>query len=137
MIDIDHFKRFNDSFGHLAGDNILQLLATAMRRFSRPGDHVGRFGGEEFIVILPDTDFDQAMKYAERLRREIEKLGKLLLKRYRGQPLTISIGVSAYDSDLKGWQMLVAKADEALYSAKNLGRNRVVGMCGTIRKFSP
>lgn len=137
MIDIDHFKRFNDSFGHLAGDNIIQLLAAAMRRFSRPGDHVGRFGGEEFIVILPDTDFDQAMKYAERLRREIEKLGKLLLKRYRGQPLTISIGVSAYEPDLKGWQMLVSKADEALYSAKNLGRNRVVGMCGPVRKFSP
>lgn len=137
MLDIDHFKRFNDSFGHLAGDNILKLLATALSRFSRPGDHLGRFGGEEFLVILTDTDFDQAMKYAERLRREVEKLGKLLLKRYRGQPLTISIGIAAYEPDLKSWGMLVAKADEALYGAKNSGRNRVVGLCGPIRKSSP
>lgn len=137
MLDVDHFKQFNDSFGHMAGDNILQLLSSAMRRLSRPGDYVGRFGGEEFLIILPDTAFDQAMKYAERLRKEIEKLGKLLLKRYRGQPMTVSIGIVAYEPDLKDWQMLVQKADEALYSAKNLGRNRVVGMYGSIRKFSP
>jgi two-component system cell cycle response regulator len=137
ILDIDYFKRFNDSFGHLAGDNILRLLATAMRRLSRPGDYVGRFGGEEFLIILPDTVFDQAMKYAERLRKEIEKIGKLLLKRYSGQPLTISIGITACEPDLKNWQRLVAKADEALYSAKNLGRNRVVGVYGPIRKVSP
>lgn len=137
MVDIDFFKRFNDSFGHLAGDSILRLLASALRRFSRPGDHVGRFGGEEFIVILPDTSFEQAIQYAERLRKEIEKLGKLLLKRYRGQPLTISIGVAGYEPDLKTREELIAKADEALYSAKNLGRNRVVGVHGPIRKFTP
>ncbi|MEN6376181.1 MAG: HDOD domain-containing protein [Smithella sp.] len=137
LLDIDHFKRFNDSFGHLAGDNILQLLSTAMQRLSRPGDYVGRFGGEEFLIVLPDTVFDQAMKYAERLRKEIEKLGKLLLKRYSGQPLTISIGIATYEPDLKNWKMLVEKADEALYSAKNLGRNRVVGFFGSERKFLP
>lgn len=137
MVDIDHFKRFNDSFGHLAGDSILRLLASALHRFSRPGDHVGRFGGEEFLVILPDTAFEQAMQYAERLRKEIEKLGKLLLKRYRGQALTISLGVASYEPAVKSREELVAKADEALYSAKNLGRNRVVGMFGPIRKFSP
>lgn len=137
MVDIDHFKRFNDSFGHLAGDSILRLLASAMRRFSRPGDYVGRFGGEEFLVILPETGFEQAMQYAERLRKEIEKLGRLLLKRYRGHPLTISLGVATYESELKSREALIAKADEALYSAKNLGRNRVVGMFGPIRKFSP
>lgn len=137
MIDIDHFKQFNDSFGHLAGDNLLQLLASAMRRLSRPGDYVGRFGGEEFLIILPDTVFDQAMKYGERLRREIEKLGKLLLKRYRGQPMTVSIGIATYEPELKNWKILTEKADEALYSAKNLGRNRVVGICGSIRKYSP
>jgi two-component system, cell cycle response regulator len=108
-----------------------------MRRLSRPGDYVGRFGGEEFLIILPDTVFDKAMKYAERLRKEIEKIGKLLLKRYSGHPLTISIGIAAYEPDLKSWQMLVSKADEALYSAKNLGRNRVVGVYGPTRKFSP
>lgn len=137
VLDIDHFKRFNDSFGHLAGDNILQLLSTAMQRLSRPGDYVGRFGGEEFLIILPDTVFVQAMKYAERLRKEIEKLGKLLLKRYSGHPLTISIGIATYEPDLKNWKMLVEKADEALYSAKNLGRNRVVGFFGPERKFLP
>ena len=137
VLDIDHFKRFNDSFGHLAGDNILQLLSAAMQRLSRPGDYVGRFGGEEFLIVLPDTVFDQAMKYAERLRKEIEKLGKLLLKRYRGQALTISIGIATYEPDLKNWKMLVEKADEALYSAKNLGRNRVVGFFGPERKFLP
>ncbi|MEN6621073.1 MAG: GGDEF domain-containing protein, partial [Smithella sp.] len=114
-----------------------QLLASAMRRLSRPGDYVGRFGGEEFLVILPDTVFEQAMKYGERLRREIEKLGKLLLKRYRGQPMTISIGISTYEPELKNWKILIEKADEALYSAKNLGRNRVAGICGSIRKYSP
>lgn len=137
MVDIDHFKRFNDSFGHLAGDSVLRLLASALRRFSRPGDHVGRFGGEEFLVLLPDTGFEQAMQYAERLRREIEKLGRLLLKRYRGHPLTISIGISAYEPALKSREELIAKADEALYSAKNLGRNRIVGIHGPIRKFMP
>jgi diguanylate cyclase (GGDEF)-like protein/putative nucleotidyltransferase with HDIG domain len=137
VLDIDHFKRFNDNFGHLAGDNILQLLATAMRKLSRPEDYVGRFGGEEFLIILSDTVFDRAMKYAERLRKEIEKLGNLLIKRYPGHALTISVGVATYEPDLKNWKMLVEKADEALYSAKNLGRNRVVGFYGEARKFLP
>ncbi|MEQ8161141.1 MAG: GGDEF domain-containing protein, partial [Smithellaceae bacterium] len=137
VLDIDHFKRFNDNFGHLAGDNILQLLATAMRKLSRPEDYVGRFGGEEFLIILSDTVFDRAMKYAERLRKEIEKLGNLLIKRYPGHALTISVGVATYEPDLKNWKMLVEKADEALYSAKNLGRNRVVGFYSAERKFLP
>ena len=137
MIDIDFFKRFNDSYGHLAGDSVLKLLASALRRFSRPADHVGRFGGEEFLVILPDTGFESAIVYGDRLRREVEKLGRLLLKRFRGHPLTISVGICTFESDLKSKEDLIAKADEALYSAKNLGRNRVVGICGPIRKFAP
>lgn len=137
MIDIDHFKRFNDSFGHSAGDSVLKLLASALRRFSRPADHVGRFGGEEFLVILPDTGLESAMTYSDRLRREVEKLGRLLLKRFSGHALTISVGVCAFESELMSKEDLLAKADEALYSAKNLGRNRVVGICGPIRKFAP
>lgn len=137
MIDIDFFKRFNDSFGHLAGDSVLKLLASALRRFSRPSDHVGRFGGEEFLVILPETGFESAVAYADRLRREVEKLGRLLLKRFRGHPLTISVGICTFEAELKSREDLIAKADEALYSAKNLGRNRVVGICGPVRKFAP
>ncbi|HMK44021.1 MAG TPA: HDOD domain-containing protein [Dissulfurispiraceae bacterium] len=137
MVDIDYFKRFNDSFGHLAGDNVLKVLASALRRLSRPTDILGRFGGEEFLVLLPGTSFEHAMLYAERLRREIEKLGKLLLKRYRGQPLTISVGIATFEQGLTTKEALIAKADEALYSAKGLGRNRVVGIFGPVRKFLP
>ncbi|WDP91468.1 MAG: HDOD domain-containing protein [Desulfobacter sp.] len=125
MVDVDFFKKFNDRFGHQAGDNVLKLIAGTLKKISRPSDHVGRYGGEEFIVVLNDTDLPKAAVYAERIRREIETLGTLLSDRYPGLKLTVSIGISQYDPDVKNQDALVSKADKALYRAKAEGRNRV------------
>lgn len=125
MIDIDYFKRFNDAFGHQAGDNILKLIATTLKRLSRPFDHVGRYGGEEFIVVLNDTNLSKALVYAERIRREIAHLGNLLASRFPGTAMTISAGISEYNKTVRNRDDLIARADKALYRAKENGRNRV------------
>lgn len=126
MVDVDFFKKFNDNFGHQSGDNVLKLIAGTLKKLSRPFDHVGRYGGEEFIVILNNTDLPQAVVYAERIRSEIEELGKLLVNRYPGLALTVSAGVSSYEKSIKNSEVLIGKADKALYRAKETGRNRVV-----------
>lgn len=136
MVDIDHFKKFNDNFGHLAGDSVLKLLASTMKKFSRPNDAIGRFGGEEFLILLKETDFNAAFRYGERLRREVEKLGHLLSRRFTDHHLTVSIGIAAYEPVMAGVGDLINKADEALYMAKEEGRNKVVGMFGDRRKIS-
>lgn len=126
MVDVDFFKKFNDQFGHLAGDSILGLLANTMKRCTRPTDHAGRYGGEEFLVILDGAEGPEAHGFAERLRREVERLGLLLLKRFPGCPLTVSIGVASYQSSMRTKEDLVEQADQALYAAKRSGRNKVV-----------
>ncbi|WP_289022896.1 HDOD domain-containing protein [Desulfobacter postgatei] len=126
MIDVDFFKKFNDMFGHQAGDSVLKLIAKALKKMSRPTDYVGRYGGEEFIVVLNNTDPPKAGVYAERIRKEIERLGHLLSDRFPGLGLTVSIGISSFEHDTKNKEALVSKADEALYKAKKAGRNRVV-----------
>ena len=126
MIDVDFFKKFNDKFGHQAGDNVLKLIATTLKKLSRPFDHVGRYGGEEFIVILNNTDLEKAIVYAERIRKEIEHLGTLLINRFPGLSLTVSAGVSEYQESVKDRDKLIAMADKALYRAKETGRNKVV-----------
>ncbi|WP_320041786.1 HDOD domain-containing protein [uncultured Desulfobacter sp.] len=126
MIDVDHFKKFNDMFGHQEGDNVLKLISKTLKKMSRPTDHVGRYGGEEFIVILNDTDLSKAVVYAERIRTQIEHLGHLLSDRLQGLGLTVSIGVSCFEDGMKRYDTLVSKADKALYKAKDAGRNRVV-----------
>ncbi len=125
MIDVDFFKKFNDKFGHQAGDNILKLIAGTLKKLSRPFDHVGRYGGEEFIVILNDTDLSKALVYAERIRMGIFHLGELLKDRFPGLSLTVSAGVSEYHPDVENRDSLIARADKALYLAKESGRNRV------------
>ncbi|MFN2356496.1 MAG: HDOD domain-containing protein [Desulfotignum sp.] len=125
MIDIDYFKRFNDTFGHQAGDNILKLIATTLKKLSRPFDHVGRYGGEEFIVVLNDTDMPKALIYAQRIQKEIAQLGSLLADRFPGTSLTISAGVSEYNKNIRNRDDLISRADKALYRAKEKGRNRV------------
>jgi diguanylate cyclase (GGDEF)-like protein/putative nucleotidyltransferase with HDIG domain len=125
MIDVDFFKKFNDNFGHQAGDNILKLIATTLKKLTRPLDHVGRYGGEEFIVILNNTDLSKALVYAERIRKEIELLGKLIANRFPGLSLTVSAGVSEYQKSIKNKDNLIANADKALYRAKETGRNKV------------
>jgi diguanylate cyclase (GGDEF)-like protein len=123
MADIDHFKSINDFFGHLAGDHALKCVSAQLKQMVRDSDQIARYGGEEFAIILPMTDPVDAMKAAERLRKGIESL-KL---RYNDKPiaLTMSFGAAAMENesevDVEG---LIKKADEALYEAKNTGRNR-------------
>ncbi len=125
MLDIDHFKRFNDSFGHEAGDLVLQEVASALRRSTRGSDVASRYGGEEFLLLLPECPLDAALRKAEQMLGEIAKLEI----RYDGQPLgpvTVSLGVAAFPDHAKESAKLLRHADEALYLAKQAGRNRVV-----------
>lgn len=126
MADIDHFKIFNDTHGHQAGDRALHAVANALDSIvQRAGDQVVRYGGEEFAALLPETDHDGAMKIAERMRATVEQL-RFPLNGAREAHVTISIGVATIvarggvDPDA-----LIAAADRALYAAKNAGRNCV------------
>ncbi len=126
MCDIDHFKKVNDTYGHLAGDQILQGVAKLIRGTSRDVDIVGRYGGEEFIVLLPETDLDAAIVYAERVRKTVEKWGTGRKELNPGHNVSISIGVASYDATVdKSGENFIEKADKALYAAKERGRNRV------------
>lgn len=126
MVDVDFFKKFNDTYGHLHGDSVLKLLASTMKKFSRPTDHVGRYGGEEFMFILEGTTPQEAYYFAERLRKEVEGLGRLLVKRFPERALTISLGVASFQPGMKAISELIKKADDALYRAKDAGRNRTI-----------
>ncbi len=129
MLDIDHFKRFNDRFGHEAGDLVLRELAGALGRFARASDVASRYGGEEFLVLLPECPFDAALCKAEQLREEVAKLELRYDDRPLG-PVTVSIGVAAFPDHAQEAEALLRCADEALYDAKAAGRNRVLGYAG-------
>lgn len=123
MIDVDHFKRFNDRHGHLRGDTALVAVARAVAERSRVHDLAARYGGEEFAVLLPETDADGARAFGNKVRAAIEALGLA-----NGSPddlLTASIGVAALREDDAGAKALVEGADAELYRAKSEGRNRV------------
>ncbi|HPX13700.1 MAG TPA: diguanylate cyclase DgcA [Treponemataceae bacterium] len=124
MLDIDYFKRFNDTYGHACGDVVLQMVASVIQQNTRNQDMAARYGGEEFVVMLCDTPDTAAVKIAERIRSSIENLDIL----YEGQhlSLTISIGVAVYhpETDTSA-KHLVERADKALYESKQTGRNRV------------
>lgn len=124
MLDIDHFKKINDTYGHMAGDAVLKQLARIMKNSIRSADIAARFGGEEFIFILPQTSLKGGVQFAERLRKTVEK--------YKFQalgheiPVTISLGVSSYHNKLPyTLDEIIKNADEALYRAKASGRNKV------------
>jgi diguanylate cyclase (GGDEF)-like protein len=119
MIDIDYLKSYNDSFGHLEGDDLLKKVAKTMKENVREVDSVCRYAGDEFVVILPETDFNQAIITAEKIRKQISLLE---LKR----PITLSIGVTQCDPQGSRHDH-VHRADNALSSAKKEGRNKVVG----------
>ncbi|ERP91661.1 diguanylate cyclase [Marinobacter sp. ES-1] len=125
VVDIDHFKSFNDTYGHLVGDDCLRMVAECIgRHITRPQDMAARYGGEEFVVLLPDTPEEGALRVAERIRNEIEATGF----RVSGEVLrvTVSIGVcSATPARADATKEIFTCADDALYQAKNLGRNRV------------
>lgn len=123
MLDIDHFKRINDTYGHLTGDLVLKKVALTLKKIVRSSDIVCRFGGEEFLVVLPETTRDDAMGLAERFRRLIEDV-KCLSDDQQTIRLTISIGVAERHGDDSD-ERVIDRADQALYKAKNNGRNRV------------
>lgn len=128
LIDVDHFKQFNDSFGHLRGDEVLKEVAGLVQSNVREIDTLARFGGEEFVLILTDTGFKDAMAVAEKLRRHIEEQSRRWIRPGGGSfLLTVSIGVSAYPDFVQSEEDLANTADIALYRAKELGRNRVIG----------
>lgn len=123
LIDLDHFKQVNDVHGHLAGDEVLRKVAAALQQAMREGDYVGRYGGEEFIVVLPQTSAEQAMQVAERCRQAMAAAeishGQQTLR------VTGSCGV-AHSLQVPEVRSLLAQADQALYQAKRQGRNQVV-----------
>jgi len=123
MIDADHFKDINDRNGHLAGDRALQHLCTVMASQMRDIDKIGRYGGEEFVVVLPATTHVDARQLAERLRERVESLP--LRWQERGLALTVSIGLAQWSGDEDQLAALLARADAALYMAKEAGRNCV------------
>ncbi|HEX5363360.1 MAG TPA: diguanylate cyclase [Gallionella sp.] len=124
MVDIDHFKAINDRLGHQAGDEVLKSVAHALRQAARTQDQVCRYGGEEFVVICPDTGLDAAVQCAERLRQMVFKL--ICKSGATNLSLTISIGVAEHRPEMVSVDDLLARADACLYAAKEGGRNRVV-----------
>ena len=126
MADIDHFKNINDNYGHLFGDKILKVFARLLREKTRSTDHVARFGGEEFILILPETSMENAVMVAENIRKAVEKLqvrntktGDVI------EAMTCSFGIAAHRFDEPS-NDLVDRCDTALYKAKQTGRNKTV-----------
>jgi diguanylate cyclase len=129
LADIDHFKSFNDTYGHLTGDQVLRLVAMALKQNVKGQDIAARYGGEEFAIILPKTSLRSALTVADHVRRAV--MTKELMKRSTGEHLgriTVSVGVATLHKD-ESAPSLIERADNALYAAKHYGRNRV--MCET------
>ncbi|WP_355660840.1 diguanylate cyclase [Halomonas salifodinae] len=124
MVDIDHFKRINDTHGHEAGDQVLQQMAALLDRNTRGGDYLFRLGGEEFLIVVVDTDAERARLFAERLRRQVEAEDFLVAADTLIE-VTVSLGLALHDGH-PDYQRLMRSADEALYQAKHGGRNRLV-----------
>lgn len=125
ICDIDHFKSFNDTWGHQTGDQVIRFVAGALSKFALPDHLVARYGGEEFAIIMPRTMLSQAMEVSEQIRKAIE--AKKLMRRSTNQPLgaiTVSFGVAQYKLGETG-QQLIGRADKCLYQSKNDGRNQV------------
>jgi two-component system cell cycle response regulator len=122
FMDIDHFKTVNDHYGHAEGDEVLRCFATLVRSCLREEDCVGRWGGEEFVAILPDTDTLEALNLAECVRQMVEEQ---ILAGEKELNVTCSLGVACYPQDATRREELIARADQAMYTAKRLGRNQV------------
>jgi two-component system, cell cycle response regulator len=129
VIDADHFKALNDTYGHTAGDVVLKKLAGMLRGSFRQSDTTGRYGGEEFVVILPETDMETARRKVESLRETIANTPIGLPDRKATLRVTISAGLASYPEDGEDAAELFATADERMFVAKHEGRNRVVANC--------
>ncbi|WP_323752362.1 EAL domain-containing protein [Marinobacter sp.] len=130
MVDIDHFKSVNDQYGHAVGDETIKLVTRILSECSRSGDLVGRLGGEEFVVVLPDTEIKAAAIIAERMRLGVHREEKTQI--HNELQITSSFGVSALKDGAASASDLLARADKALYAAKENGRNRVICWSGDI-----
>ncbi|MBI5416336.1 GGDEF domain-containing protein [Candidatus Poribacteria bacterium] len=116
MLDIDHFKNFNDTLGHQKGDELLANIANVFLKKTKTADLCVRFGGEEFLILLSETNLESSLETAEKIRQTVEKETKV----------TISIGISSYNPKYKTIEEIISKADMALYKAKERGRNQIV-----------
>jgi diguanylate cyclase (GGDEF)-like protein len=125
MLDIDHFKPLNDTYGHHVGDKVLRRVASVLTKDMREVDTVARYGGEEFVIILPETTEAEAYAVAQRIRAAIET-EQFNFDAAHTEPITISIGVAVFGQDASTRKQLVQRADAALYVAKGQGRNKVV-----------
>lgn len=125
IIDIDDFKYINDHFGHQAGDSVLKEFAAVINKNQRGADTYARWGGEEFIVLMPRTSTETARVVAERLRKSFEEYNFSHIK-----PVTASIGIAEYQVETDTVDSLITRADNALYQAKDLGKNRIVAATG-------
>lgn len=123
MLDIDHFKRYNDTYGHIAGDIVLQGAAEIFMKLSPSRAVVARYGGEEFSIILPDYDSEQAKELAEKIRKKIKE--RVFFLRREKTSVTVSIGVATYNKEDKSVNEIIERADKALYKAKEQGRDKV------------
>jgi len=126
LFDVDEFKRFNDTFGHIAGDRALQLLAERLRRSVRTSDLVARFGGEEFVVAFPRMDIERAVKRVNELRVDLGGV-PISVAGHGTKHLTLSAGVGSWPADGETFEDVLARIDERLYEAKKQGRNRAIG----------
>lgn len=126
FVDLDHFKKINDTYGHASGDKALIAVAAEINRSLRDVDYVARIGGEEFVVVLAQTGYAESLRIAERLRADLEKLVIALDEGYPDLSLTTSIGIATYQPQ-ESINTLIQRADKAVYAAKNCGRNCVVG----------
>ena len=125
MGDIDHFKRINDQYGHIAGDQVLASIAQILKKNLREVDILGRYGGEEIIVLLPETDTKQGGETAERIRQSVEAVS-LRVSPEEEVKVTLSLGMASFpDPEIKSIDDFIHRADRALYRAKDKGRNRV------------
>jgi diguanylate cyclase (GGDEF)-like protein len=119
MLDVDHFKKYNDNHGHQAGDDVLARVSMVLRDSIRPYDCAARYGGEEFLIVLSGASLEHARECAERIREQVRA------KQIEGGPVTVSIGVAEYPSHGDTVDAVIGQADAALYEAKRAGRDRV------------
>jgi diguanylate cyclase (GGDEF)-like protein len=125
FIDLDYFKQYNDTHGHLDGDDLLRAMAICLKRYLRKSDILARYGGEEFTIILPSTSKKDAQVAAEKIRRFVEEYPFHGQETQPSENVTVSIGVSTFPDDGSDAPSIVNQADKAMYQAKNSGRNRV------------
>lgn len=124
ILDLDHFKKVNDTYGHTAGDEVLRSVAARLRTHIRHPDTIGRYGGEEFLIVLPNSEMQAAAEQASRLCQQVRKLRIDVNEQVLS--VTISVGIAQFRIGQENWEEFLRRADEAMYQAKNAGRDRWV-----------